>query len=111
MREVSSKQIPIKSRSFLVLRSYLQGKHPLLLDSLHLGDDVVVQPNDRDRNPGAPLVPNRRHPAFDGDRPRPSRVGAHNPGLRLDDPADAAGLIFAGADDGLLAEAPVEQKR
>lgn len=89
--------------------SNLQGKDPFLLDSLHLGDDVVIQPKDRDRNPSVPLVPQRCHSALDGDGSCPPRVGAHHRGLRLDDPA--AGLVVASVVEGLRAEAPVEGKR
>ncbi|KAJ8619302.1 hypothetical protein MRB53_027831 [Persea americana] len=48
---------------------YLQSSDSFFIHGLHLGHDIIIQPEDGDRNPGAPFVPEGGHPAFDGDRP------------------------------------------
>lgn len=91
-------------------RSYLEGEDALLLDGFDLGDNVVVDPEDGDRNPSTPLVPERRHAALHGDRPRAPRFGAHHPGLRLDDASRAAAGELALVDEDLGGEAPVGEE-
>lgn len=64
---------------------YLQSSDSFFIHGLHLGHDIIIQPEDGDRNPGAPFVPEDGHPAFDGDRPRPPRLRSHRFRGRLDD--------------------------
>lgn len=89
----------------LLSSSNLMSKQPLLFDSLNLRNDVIVQPTNRDRNPGSPLVPESRHTALEGDGPSSSRVGSHYTWICHDNPRASVDPCIS--DKGKGAEAPV----
>lgn len=90
---------------FFTKLSYLKSRDPFFLRGLDLSNDVIVQPKDCDRDPSAPFVPQRRHPALNGDRARPPRVLREGPRRRVDNPSGMTIEIVDGGGRRLHGEA------
>lgn len=57
-----------------------------------LGDDVIIHPENGNRNPGAPLIPERRHSTFNGDDAGALGIASHDAGSKVDDSRGGGGI-------------------
>lgn len=59
-----------------------------------LGDDVIIHPENGNRNPGAPLIPERRHSTLNGDGASALGIASHNAGFEVDDSRGSGGICI-----------------
>lgn len=78
---------------FLMPTPNLQRKDAFFLNGFDLRDDVVIDPEDRHRNPSSPFVPESSHPTLYGDDPCPFGAPGHLSGFRLDDPSRSSDYV------------------
>lgn len=83
----------MKENGYVGEKMNLKRTKALGFGEFDLGNDVIIHPENGNRNPGAPLVPERRHSTFNGDGASALGIVSHNAGFGVDD-SGCGGLNF-----------------